>query len=114
LTALLRSRDRVNRTKRRPLKAETKIALAVAGTGFGIAVALVAYAFYAVSRGLQANDLFLVVCPACIGLMALNTSGFWDNILGALAIATLNMFVYLLVTAILRAIFGWFPPRNSI
>jgi hypothetical protein len=88
------------------MKAETKIALQIAGAGFGIAVAVEFV-------GSILGTFPLVLCFPCIAGMVLEHASRWDLIVGVLLISVMNAFIYLLIAAILRATFGWFKPKQQ-
>jgi hypothetical protein len=93
-----------------PLKADTKIALAVAGAGFGTALAFPV--FYSISRPVIGDWLTLLVCPPCLGLMALHDPNWKTTTAVFLSIAAINSFFYLLAAGLLRALFGWFKSKK--
>ncbi len=77
--------------------------------GFGVGVALCAYAFYLTShREIDNSVLFVVLCPPSILAMALDNAGAVAGLVGWLFIAFANAGFYALIWTMLP-----FPPRSK-
>jgi hypothetical protein len=72
----------------------SKFAIRFALTGFIIAIALGAYAFYLSSHPRNMEALFFFLCPPSIGAMALDNAGILGGIIGWLIIAMENAILY--------------------
>jgi hypothetical protein len=94
------------------MKAETKLALKIAGLGFGVGIALGFNAFLPSTYRFN-EGFYLLLCPPSFASMALENASTEVAIQVWLVIAILNAFVYLLVAAIFRAIFGSFTSKIS-
>ena len=99
------------------MNGETKVVLRIAATGFGVGIFLGAYSsFYLDTHHPVGNwngYLFLILClPTVLGL-ALENATPSQLVVGWLVLSVMNAFIYLLICALLRSLFGWFKAENS-
>jgi hypothetical protein len=82
----------------RAVNFRTKYALRFAAVGFAVGVALCGHAFYLDSHGRIGNAaLFLILCPASFGAMALDNAGIVGGLVGWFFISVVNAVFYGLI-----------------